>query len=237
MKKFFILLLVALVGINITQAQTLDLSKYHKALIIGAHPDDPESMCGGTMILLREAGCDVVSVYLTRGERGIEGKSLDETATIRTEEALKACALMDVRPVFLTQVDGESEINKARYAEMKALIEREKPDLVITHWPIDSHRDHRNCSVLVYDAWRQTGHSFDLFYGEVMTGLQTQNFTPTVFVNIDSTRERKIAAYLSHVSQGVDKEVKRFHDTMETMRGLDFQCRYAEAFVQQRWGD
>lgn len=144
---------------------------------------------------------------------------------------------MDVRPVFLTQVDGESEINKARYAEMKALIEREKPDLVITHWPIDSHRDHRNCSVLVYDAWRQTGHSFDLFYGEVMTGLQTQNFTPTVFVNIDSTRERKIAAYLSHVSQGVDKEVKRFHDTMETMRGLDFQCRYAEAFVQQRWGD
>lgn len=132
------------------------------------------------MILLREAGCDVVSVYLTRGERGIEGKSLDETATIRTEEALKACALMDVRPVFLTQVDGESEINKARYAEMKALIEREKPDLVITHWPIDSHRDHRNCSVLVYDAWRQTGHSFDLFYGEVMTGLQTQNFTPTV---------------------------------------------------------
>lgn len=48
-------------------------AKKKKALIIGAHPDDPETACGGTMVLLREAGYDVVSVYMTRGEAGIVG--------------------------------------------------------------------------------------------------------------------------------------------------------------------
>ena len=45
-----------------------------KALIIGAHPDDPETGCGGTMIVLKEAGYEVVSVYMTKGEGGIVGK-------------------------------------------------------------------------------------------------------------------------------------------------------------------
>ena len=46
-------------------------------------------------------------------------------------------------------------------------------DMVITHWPIDAHRDHRVCSVLAYGAWRLSKHSLDLYYGEVMTGMQT----------------------------------------------------------------
>ncbi|MBQ8443067.1 MAG: PIG-L family deacetylase [Bacteroides sp.] len=41
-----------------------------KALIIGVHPDDPETGCGGTMILLKQAGYEVVSVYMTKGEGG-----------------------------------------------------------------------------------------------------------------------------------------------------------------------
>ena len=122
---------------------------YQKVLVIGAHPDDPETMCGGTMIKLREMGVEVVSVYLTGGEAGIPGKTHEESRTIRTAEATKACEMMGVRPVFMTQIDGNAEVNKARYAEMKALIEAEKPDMVITHWPIDSHRDHRVCSILV----------------------------------------------------------------------------------------
>ena len=49
-------------------------SRRPKALIIGAHPDDPETCCGGTMIQLRKAGYDVVSVYMTKGERGIDAR-------------------------------------------------------------------------------------------------------------------------------------------------------------------
>ena len=211
------------------------LQGYKKVLVIGAHPDDPESMCAGTMLKLKEMGAEVVAVYLTSGEAGIVGKTHEEARSIRQNEARKACEVLGVRAVFLTQTDGNAEVNKERYAEMKALIEAERPDMVITHWPIDSHRDHRVCSILVYDAWRMTGRGFDLYYSEVMTGMQTQNFTPTLWVDITDYRDKKIEAYLCHESQELEGAVKEYHDTMERMRGMECQAKYAEAFVQQLW--
>ena len=216
-------------------AQDTWLNGYKKVLVIGAHPDDPETMCGGTMLKLKAMGAEVVSVYLTSGEAGIKGKTHDEARTIRQAEALQACKTMGVKAIFLTQIDGNAEVNKERYDEIKALIEREKPDMVITHWPIDSHRDHRVCAVLVYDAWRQSGYSFDLYYGEVMTGLQTQNFTPTLWVDITDHHNKKVEAYMCHQSQGMD-EVQEYHDTMERMRGMEHQTHHAEAFIKQNWG-
>lgn len=211
------------------------LQGYKKVLVIGAHPDDPESMCAGTMLKLKAMGAEVVAVYLTSGEAGIVGKTHEQARTIRQAEARKACEVLGVRAVFLTQTDGNAEVNKGRYAEMKALIEAEQPDMVITHWPIDSHRDHRVCSILVYDAWRMTGRGFDLYYSEVMTGMQTQNFTPTLWVDITDYRDKKIEAYLCHESQELEGAVKEYHDTMERMRGMECQAKYAEAFVQQLW--
>ena len=211
------------------------LQGYKKVLVIGAHPDDPESMCAGTMLKLKAMGAEVVAVYLTSGEAGIVGKTHEQARTIRQAEARKACEVLGVRAVFLTQTDGNAEINKERYAEMKALIEAEQPDMVITHWPIDSHRDHRVCSILVYDAWRMTGRGFDLYYSEVMTGMQTQNFTPSLWVDITDYRDKKIEAYLCHESQELEGAVKEYHDTMERMRGMECQAKYAEAFVQQLW--
>ncbi len=211
------------------------LQGYKKVLVIGAHPDDPESMCAGTMLKLKAMGAEVVAVYLTSGEAGIVGKTHEQARTIRQAEARKACEVLGVRAVFLTQTDGNAEVNKDRYAEMKALIEAEQPDMVITHWPIDSHRDHRVCSILVYDAWRMTGRGFDLYYSEVMTGMQTQNFTPTLWVDITDYRDKKIEAYLCHESQELEGAVKEYHDTMERMRGMECQAKYAEAFVQQLW--
>ena len=211
------------------------LQGYKKVLVIGAHPDDPESMCAGTMLKLQAMGAEVVAVYLTSGEAGIVGKTHEQARTIRQAEARKACEVLGVRAVFLTQTDGNAEVNKERYAEMKALIEAEQPDMVITHWPIDSHRDHRVCSILVYDAWRMTGRGFDLYYSEVMTGMQTQNFTPSLWVDITDYRDKKIEAYLCHESQELEGAVKEYHDTMEQMRGMECQAKYAEAFVQQLW--
>ena len=211
------------------------LQGYKKVLVIGAHPDDPESMCAGTMLKLKAMGAEVVAVYLTSGEAGIVGKTHEQARTIRQAEARKACEVLGVRAVFLTQTDGNAEVNKERYDEMKALIEAEQPDMVITHWPIDSHRDHRVCSILVYDAWRMTGRGFDLYYSEVMTGMQTQNFTPSLWVDITDYRDKKIEAYLCHESQELEGAVKEYHDTMERMRGMECQAKYAEAFVQQLW--
>lgn len=232
--KLILSVLISLMSCTTTFANAHWLDGYKKVLVIGAHPDDPETMCGGTMLQLREKGVEVVAAYLTSGEAGIAGKSHEESRAIRRVEAQNACEVLGVRAVFLSQIDGNAEVNKARYAEMKALIEAEKPDMVITHWPIDSHRDHRVCAVLVYDAWRQTGYSFDLYYGEVMTGLQTQNFSPTLWVDITDTHSKKIEAYRCHLSQGID-EVQAYHDAMETLRGMECHAKYGEAFVRQNY--
>ena len=147
---------------EVGKKQALKPKDRKKILVIGAHPDDPETSVGGTMCLLADAGHEVVSVYFTRGEAGIPGKSHDEAAAIRSKEAEAACAIMGVRPLFMNQIDGSTEVNADRYREMRELIEQEKPDVVITHWPIDSHRDHAVCGILVLDAWRRLDRCFEL---------------------------------------------------------------------------
>jgi hypothetical protein len=57
-----------------------------KVVCVGAHPDDPESGCAGTLNRYAELGHSVTVLYLTRGERGIRGKGLDEAGSIRTAE-------------------------------------------------------------------------------------------------------------------------------------------------------
>lgn len=211
-----------------------DIAKRKKALIIGAHPDDPETGCGGTMILLRQAGYEVVSVYMTKGQGGIVGKSHDEAAEIRTREGINACKILDARSIFMSQIDGNCEINKSRYVEMRELIAAEQPDIVFTHWPIDSHPDHRVCSLLVYDAWRRLDYCFDLYYFEVMSGTQTQLFQPTDYVDITAVANQKRQACYCHESQNIVPLYEEWHETMERFRGLEFRCKYAEAFIHLR---
>jgi histidyl-tRNA synthetase len=136
--------------------------------MIGKYAGIKVSACGFSIgferiiTILKDKGYDVVAVYLTKGESGVKGKTHEEAAAIRSEEAKNACKILGAKAVFLTQIDGSTEINKDRYAEMKDAIAAENPDIVITHWPIDSHPDHRVCASLVYDAWRRLGYTFEL---------------------------------------------------------------------------
>ena len=202
-----------------------------KILVIGAHPDDPETCAGGVMCLLIQAGHEVVCVYLTRGEAGIAGKSHDEAAAIRVIESERANAVVGTRHIFMSQVDGNTEVNLDRYREMRELLEREKPDVVLTHWPVDSHRDHAACGLLVLDAWRRVGRTFELYYMEAMTGTQSQMFQPTDWVDITSVLEQKHRACRCHVSQGMDELLDGWHVPMERFRGLECRCQAAEAFA------
>ncbi len=209
------------------------LSEKLKVLVVGAHPDDPETMCGGTIIVLAEQGHEVVSAYLTKGEAGIPGKSHEEASKIRSAEAIEACKIMNAKPKFLTQIDGSSEITPARYEEVHDFLEKENPDIVITHWSIDTHRDHRICSSLVYDAWLHSGKRFSLYYCEAMSGMQSQNFIPTDYMDISNVIDKKLEACYMHESQHVEEWYKTSHGTMETFRGLEAGCKYAEAFIHQ----
>src|SRR5882672_1010420 len=73
-------------------------SKRMKVLCVGGHPDDPESGCAGTLTRYAQLGHSVTVIYLTRGERGIRDKSLDESAKIRSSESEAACKIIGAKP-------------------------------------------------------------------------------------------------------------------------------------------
>ncbi len=213
-----------------------------KILCIGGHPDDPESGCGGTLAKLSAAGHDVTTVYLTRGEAGIEGKSHAEAAAIRSKEAEAACKLLSlasakrfgragVKPHFLGQVDGNTMVNSEWIDKMTSFIEEAKPEIVFTHWPIDSHKDHQAASMLTTQAWMRGGKKFDLYYFEVLSGIQTVGFHPTDYVDITSTRETKRKAVYCHASQNPAGIYSEGHELMEQFRGLEAGYAAAEAFI------
>jgi LmbE family N-acetylglucosaminyl deacetylase len=219
----------ALKGLNFSSGE----GKKLKIIVTGAHPDDPETGAGGTIKLLCELGHDVILYYLTTGQAGIEGVSHDEASKIRIQEAQEACVLLGAKPIFGNQVDGSTEVTAKKYQEVADFLYREQPDMVFTHWPVDTHRDHRICSSLVYDAWLYADKKFDLFYYEVLTGTQTQNFNPTAFVDISSVITVKHQACFAHKSQFIEKFYPNDHGLMEKFRGLQNQSDYAEAFVVQ----
>lgn len=219
------------VAADLWPAQACEASGHKlKVVVAGGHPGDPEAACGGTMARLVDLGHEVVALYVTRGEAGIKGKTRVEAGTIRTEEAKKACELLKARAVFASQVDGATELTPARYQEFRELLESEKPQLVFTHWPIDSHRDHRATSLLVYDAWLASGRKFALFYYEVSTGEETQLFQPTNYVDITATESRKRAASFAHASQN-PTSFYAYHQEMHRFRGREGGYKQAEAFV------
>lgn len=212
--------------------QSIDIQL--NVVCVGAHPDDPETGCGGTLAKFSKQGHKVTIIYLTSGDAGIEGKSLKEAAAIRTAEAQKACRILGAKPVFIGQIDGSSIADNSWFAKIQQVLEAEKPDILFSHWPIDSHKDHLVASILVQKAYLQMGANFPLFFYEVCTGRQSQNFHPTDYVDITDVKEQKLKAVFCHASQGFVSKAyyQKDHGLMEDYRGLSIRVGAAEAFVR-----
>jgi LmbE family N-acetylglucosaminyl deacetylase len=206
-----------------------------KVVCIGGHPDDPESGCGGTLCKLAKAGHIVTIIYLTRGEAGIAGVSHNDAANIRTLEAEAACKIISARPVFAGQVDGDTIVNNEWVKKIRTLVEAEQPDLVFTHWPVDSHKDHQAASLMTIQAWMMGNKKFDLYFFEVCLGDQTHIFHPTDYVDITDTREQKKKAVYCHTSQNptaIYEADDCNHKMMESFRGMEINVPAAEGFVK-----
>lgn len=202
-----------------------------KVVCVGGHPDDPESGCGGTLAAYAAEGHRVTVIYLTRGERGIPGKSLDEAAAIRTAEAEAACRILGAKPVFAGQIDGATEVTRERVDAMGALLDAEAPDVVFTHWPIDTHMDHEVASLLTIRAYVARQRRFPVYFFEVNAGAQTMGFAPAQYVDITRVRDKKTSALFAHKSQGGEQIYREHHQVMETWRGREARVTAAEAFV------
>src|SRR5690242_19535970 len=81
------------IGVGVTSHQL-------NIICVGAHPDDPETGCGGTLARLANEGHRVSIVYLTRGEAGIRNGHGSLASQIRTAEARRGSILLGAQPYF-----------------------------------------------------------------------------------------------------------------------------------------
>jgi N-acetylglucosamine malate deacetylase 1 len=221
-------------GLLVAQSEPTGRNKMNrklKLMVAGGHPGDPEYGCGGTVARYTDVGHEAVLLYLNDGEPVNPGKPPKGPKGFRIAEAKKACEILKARPVFAGQTDGAAVVDNEHYAAFRKIIEDERPDVLLTQWPVDNHPDHRAISMLAYDAWLRLGKKFAFYYYEVSDGEDTLMFSPTDYVDITGVEERKRAACYAHASQSPDK----FYDLQRRVavfRGLESGHQQAEAYIR-----
>ena len=171
-------------------------------LAIGAHPDDVELGCGGTLALLAAQGRRVGILHLTRGERGTRG-----TVAEREDEARAAAAALGAAAVdFLDCGDGGLRRGEAEEDALIAVLRRRRPEIVLGPTPSDRHPDHGRAHRLVADAafyagLARRGEGEPHRPGAVFAYMQNDPFEPSFIVDVTSVWEKKLASLAAYGSQ------------------------------------
>jgi len=135
-----------------------DLPVPGRALAIGAHPDDIDFGCGGTLAKWAAAGCAVTELLLTDGSKGSWDPKADPAALVavrQEEQRAAAAALGAADVVFLGCTDGELASGLAERAEVCRVIRETRPDAVLGHDPWKRYRlhpDHRHAGFLAVEG-------------------------------------------------------------------------------------
>jgi bacillithiol biosynthesis deacetylase BshB1 len=211
-------------------------------LVLGAHPDDAEIGCGGTLLGLVEQGFTVAIADLTRGEKGSRG-----TPEQRAQEAAAAAALLGVRErVQLGLPDTELRDDTAAARGVIEVIRRLRPRLLIAPVPHDAHPDHVAAGQLARRAFFHAGLTNVM--PELGAGHRPRVFLqylgndlvqPTLCVDIGRFAARKrdvLRCYASQVG-GPKTHLLRRVDVVERAEvrdryfGVLVGCEAAEPFV------
>ena len=195
-----------------------------RAMSIHAHPDDQEFTVGGTLAKWARAGCEIVTVCLTRGGAGSNKYTpLDMTrealVAIREDEQREACRILGVKEtIFLDYEDGMLEPSIPLRRELTRLIRRHRPEAVLTGDPTVryygttymNHPDHRAAADVALDAVFPSAGTRLIFPELLAEGLEPHEVRqvyihgaerPDTYVDIAETLDVKVAALRAHKSQ------------------------------------
>ncbi len=131
-------------------------------------------------------------------------------------------------PTFFPFAHEKLEADAETLNAVTAWLEEIKPDILVTHWPLDTHPNHQVASSLVWRSYRARG-GWNLYFFEVMTDQQTLGFPPTLYLNIESVRAVKREACYCHASQG-PAAFWPVHEAMHRRRGAESGVSCAEAY-------
>jgi LmbE family N-acetylglucosaminyl deacetylase/diadenosine tetraphosphate (Ap4A) HIT family hydrolase len=200
-------------------------------LVIGAHPDDIELGCGGTIAELERRNHGIHALIVTDGCGG-----KDRIPEEREGEANDAAKVLGIRSVSFGRIrDGQAHPSDTLYDLVETQIKRHKPDVVIAHGNIASeHNDHKNVSEVVKTLCaRQTPRIYPLMF-EVPAYKEDSSFRPSLYVDIGSSIDTKKAAIEKHRSE-IDRGTIKLDEVERRakLRGneIDPGITYAEAFM------
>lgn len=219
-----------------------------RVLAIGAHPDDIEIACSGTLAKCVKRGDEVFVCHLSCGDLGHVIIPPDELKEMRINEAKKAGSLAGITVMWggFYDLDIFADNKEARNKVVE-VIKEVKPDFIITHNPDDYMPDHVATSKLVFDAsftatlpnykTKAQGHAelVPIYYMDTLAGV---NFVPTEFVDVTNEIDLKLQMLNCHESQIVwmrDHDRIDFPDMVKTCskyRGYQCGVAYAEGFRQ-----
>lgn len=172
-------------------------------LAIGAHPDDIELGCFGTLALHHNKGDKIFGITMTNGERGGNPKE-------RKKESKKTAKLIDMNLYFGNFPDGKLRSDVSTISYIEKIIKEHNVDIIYTQTIHDRHQDHRNVAKATISASR--------FVKEVYsyeTPSSVVPFFPQVFVDISKTIDLKEKAISLHKTQ-----TKKYYMEVESLKGL-----------------
>lgn len=204
-----------------------------KILVVGAHLDDIELACGGTLAKAIKNGHEVKALIMSKsGYTNKEGnvQRSDDVAVKEGLEALHTLGLNDIEILdFPTKdIPFRSDVVNA----IDLVVSSYNPDVIFTHHPFDTHQAHEGVSKATIAAARRKNTVF--FFEPIQpSGRSYVAFKPDLYVGIDETVDIKIASLKKHKS-----EYKKFggEDWIKGVksrcgfRGYEIGKQYAEAF-------
>jgi LmbE family N-acetylglucosaminyl deacetylase len=231
------------------------MGPFSSALVLFAHPDDAEFMCGGTVAKWAREGCEVHYVVCTDGSAGSNepGARRETVAPIREREQRAAAAVLGVKSVtFLGEPDGLLEVNAATRKKVTREIRRLRPEVLLAPDPSRlwfpgryiNHWDHKQAGILALTAVMPDAPTRVMFQELEDEGLEPFSIPhlwlganePDTFVDITDTIDLKVEALAQHVSEEGEAAApfvrERARQTGETA-GFG----YAEGFLAFRFVD
>ncbi len=184
-------------------------------LAIGAHPDDVELGCGGTIAKMIASGKTVAIVDLTQGELGTRGTNIT-----RAEEAADASRILSVAArENLKMKDGFLQNSEEYQLQIVEMIRKYQPEIVFSNAIEDRHPDHAKAHKLVSDACFLAGLTKieTVSEGEkqkawrpkqIFSYIQWKNIKPDFVVDISGFMDKKIEACLAYKTQFYNPDSK-----------------------------
>jgi LmbE family N-acetylglucosaminyl deacetylase len=198
----------------------------YTVLCLGAHPDDIEIGCGGTLLTLLERYPDTVwhwVVFSGQGDR--QREAYDGAAAFLGRATAGHVVVKNFRDGFFPRIDAVKEY----FEELKRAA---SPDVIFTHYRADLHQDHRTISELTWNTFRR-----HLILEYEVPKYDGDFGAPNVFVPLEEAVARDKVERILKVF-GSQRERHWFAEetflSVLRLRGMECRARYAEAFYGRK---